>query len=151
MRKFVLVAAVAAGTLGVAYAADRTCLTNADMQARAAILFQTNLMVASSSCHDLTYAEFRLRNRLQIIRYQNQMIAHFRRAGVRQPAKRFETWITELANEDAGKVAGLRTTEVCQKEAALFKLASSLDPKGFQAYAAAEAAKDPPDDPRCRR
>jgi hypothetical protein len=151
MRKIVLVAVAVAATLNAASAAHRACFSKADIQAREAILFQTNLMVASSSCHDLTYARFRLRNRLQIIRYQHQMIAHFRRAGARRPAQSFESWITALANEDAGKVAGLRENEVCQQSAKLFQLASSLDANGLRAYAATQALKNPFDDPPCRR
>lgn len=154
MRKIVLVAAaaVAAATaLGAASAAHRVCFSKADIEARNAILFQTNLMVASSSCHDLTYARFRLRNRLQIIRYQHQMIAHFRRAGARRPVKRFESWITKLSNEDASKLAGLRINEVCRRSAALFRFAKGLDAKRLRAYAAAKARKDPLDDPVCRR
>ncbi len=142
---------LAATTLGAVSAAQGVCFTKADNDAKAAILFQTKLMVASSSCHDLTYARFRLRNRLQIIRYQNQMIAHFRRGGARLPAQRFESWITELANEDAGKVAGLTIPQVCEKAAGLFTLAKSLDAKGYRLYAAAEAKKDPSDDRRCGR
>ena len=105
----------------------------------------------ASSCHDLTYARFSLRDRLQIIRYQHEMIAYFRRAGARRPAQRFESWITQLANEDSAKVAGMRIPDVCRKSAALFKLARSLDPKALRVYAATLAAKDPVDDPRCRR
>jgi hypothetical protein len=151
MRKIVLAAAIAAASVSAASAADGVCYSPAESQAKAAILFQTNLMVASTSCHDLTYARFRLRNRVEIIHYQNVMIGHFRRAGARSPAQSFESWITELANDDAGKMAGLTITQACQQAAGIFQIAATLDGKGFQAYAASHAATDAAEDRRCRR
>lgn len=143
MRSVVL--AVALGlvlALGSASAADRNCYSAADAEAEQAILFQTNLMVTSSACRDTVYGLFRARNKEAIIRYQNAMIAHFRRAGARNPKSVFDTWQTSLANEAAQKQAVVPTAQVCQQATEMLKLASTLDAKGLHDYAIAHAVAD---------
>jgi hypothetical protein len=156
MRRWVLAAAFLA-VLPVfapgqfAAAAERTCFSPADLEAEQAILFQTNLMVVSSTCHDAVYAEFRLRNRREIIHYQNAMIAHFRRAGSRRPDRAFETWITHLANEASNRQLAVSTAQLCRQSVALEQLAASLDPRGFRRYAVAQAAANVDHRRRCAR
>jgi hypothetical protein len=116
------------------------CSSPADLEAEQAIRFQTHVMVVSSACRDTIYAEFRLRNRLAIIAYQNEMIAHFRREGARAPDRAFETWITHLANEASREQSGLPTAQICQQSAPMMKQASLLDAKGLHQFAAAQAA-----------
>ncbi len=152
MRKLVLAAAmVVAMPLAGAAAADRHCLTPADLEAETAIQLQTDVMVASSACRQTTYEEFRYRNKDAIIRYQNAMIAHFRRAGSRSAAKEFETWITHLANQAALKEGNVPIAQFCAQAAPLLKLASTLDAKGFHDYAVAHAAQVDGVAPKCRK
>ena len=140
MRKVVLAAAVvAAASMQMASAADRNCYSAADVEAEQAFLFQTNLMVVSSACHDTVYGEFRSRVKDAIIRYQNAMIDHFRRTGSKNPKGEFDAWQTGLANQLSLKQSALPTTQVCQQAAELLKLASTLDTKGFRDYAVAHA------------
>ncbi len=150
MRKAVLVAAMLAVSAFQAGAADKKpgdkkpshesasasghCYSPAAIEAEQAILFQTNVMVVSSTCLDTTYAEFRLRNRDAIIAYQKAMIAHF------HGERGFDSWSTALANEASRKQGGVPTAQVCQQSAAMMKTASLLDPKGLHDYAAAQAA-----------
>jgi hypothetical protein len=150
MRKVVLATVLgAAVSLGTASAADRNCYSAADIEAEQAILFQTDLMVTSSSCRDTVYGEFRNRNKDAIVRYQNAMIDHFRRTGARNPKSAFDTWQTSLANEAARKQAVVSTAQVCQQAVEMLKLASTFDAKAFHDYAIAHTVNDT--HPRCTK
>lgn len=150
MKKVALAAALAAAaSFATASAADRNCYSPADVEAEQALLFQTNLMVISSACRDTVYGEFRARNKDAILRYQNAMIDHFRRAGARNPKGAFDTWQTSLANEAARKQAVIPTAQFCQQATEMLKLASTLDVKAFREYVAAHAVDGT--HPRCAR
>jgi hypothetical protein len=141
MRKVALTAALlAAASFQSALAAEKGCYSAVDIEAEQAILFQTNLMVVSSACHDTVYAEFRLRNKDAIIRYQKAMIDHFRRAGSRNAQSEFDRWNTSLANQISLKQGEVPTVQVCQKATEMLKLASTLDAKGLHDYAIAHAS-----------
>ena len=140
MGKYALAAALlVAASLQAASAANQCSL--ADREAEQALIFQTNLMVVSSACRDETYAQFRYRNKDAIIAYQRAMIAHFRRAGYRNAQSEFDRWNTSLANQIALKQGELPTAQVCQQAAPMLKMASTLDARGFHAYAVAQVAK----------
>jgi hypothetical protein len=132
MKKLALVAALLATCAQSAWAAG-TCKPQTSTEAEAAIRYITDLMVVSSACRDTTYAEFRLRNRDQIVNYQKAMIAHMHGAAA------FDKWNTSLANVAASKQAGLTTTQVCQQQANMLKTASTQDAKAFRAFALAQA------------
>jgi hypothetical protein len=138
MKKLVVVAALAAALLQqpvrVAGAAGQ-CYSPAAIEAEEAIRFVTDLMVASTACRDTTYGLFQQRNSAAIIAYQKAMIAHFHGNAA------FDKWHTSLANEASLKEAGLNPTQACQQAAELMKTASTLDVKGFRAYAGNLAAK----------
>ena len=123
----------------------------ADIEAEQAILFQTNLMVISSACRDTVYAEFRLRNKDAIIRYQKAMIDHFRRAGSRNAQSEFDRWNTSLANQISLKQSDLPTAVVCQQAAEMLKMASALDAKGLRDYALAKATSTDNSHPKCSK
>jgi hypothetical protein len=150
MRKAVLAAALVAGaSFTTASAADRNCYSAADIEAEQAILFQTDLMVISSACRDTVYGEFRSRNKDAIIRYQNVMIDHFRRTGVRNPKSAYDAWQTSLANDASRKQAMVPTAQVCQQATDMLKLASTLDARAFHDYAVAHAVNGT--HPRCTK
>ena len=138
MKKMVLIAAlVAASAAQPGWAAGKAasnCAAPSAMEAEMAIRFMTDLMVVSSVCQDTIYAQFRLRNKDAIMAYQKALIARF------HGAAGFDRWNTSLANQASQKQAGLRAAQVCEQSAPLLKQASALDPKGFRAYAAAQAS-----------
>jgi hypothetical protein len=135
MRKLVVAAMAAAMLLpaGVAGAADGRCYSPAAIEAEQAIRFITDLMVASTECHDQTYGLFQQRNKNSVIAYQKAMIEHFHgNAG-------YDSWDTALANTASMKHAGQSMTQACQQAADIIKMAAGLDDKGFRAYAASLA------------
>ncbi len=140
MKKLILIAA-----LLVAWSAQpgwakskeshRCAAVNAsEREAEQAIRYITDLMVASSACQNTTYAEFVLRNREAVIRYQKAMIVHL------HGTKAFDKWNTSLANAAALRQSALPTAQFCQQWAPLMKQASAQDIKAFRAYVAAQAA-----------
>lgn len=150
-RAGLAVALLGAVALQAAPAEGRNCYSKAELEAEQAIVFQTNLMVVASACHDPSYANFRMHNSDAIIRYQHLMIDYFRHTGSRDATRTFETWITHLANEEAEKETGIPTPRICQDEAALLKFADSLDTKHFHELIATRMASDPdPAHPLCK-
>ena len=144
MKKLVLIAAlVAAAAAQPGWAASKnSCVSPSAVEAEEAIRFLTDLMVVSSVCQDTVYAEFRLRNRDVIVGYQKALITRFHgNAG-------FDRWNTSLANQAAQKQGG--NQQLCQQAVPLLKQASALDPKGFRAYAVAQAAANT-QTPKCAK
>src|SRR6266571_2185358 len=137
MKKLVLIAALVVASVQPGWAAGKeksSCVSPSAIEAEQAIRYVTDLMIVSLVCQDTVYAEFRLRNRDVIVGYQKALIQRFHgNAG-------FDRWNTSLANQAASKQGG--NQQLCQQSVALLKQASSLDPKGFHAYAAAQAAAD---------
>ena len=125
--------------------AARSLCSRGTLEAEQAIRYITDLMVASSACRNTTYAEFALRNRRAIIRYQRAMIVRLHGKAA------FDRWNTSLANREAMKQAAVPIAQFCQQSQAMLKHASTLDTRGFQAYAAAQAASADPPAARCRR
>src|SRR5580693_4529252 len=146
MKKLVLIAAlIALSAVQPGWAAGKeksSCVSPSAVEAEQAIRYVTDLMVVSSVCQDTVYAEFRLRNRDVIVGYQKALISRFHgNAG-------FDRWNTSLANAAASKQGG--NQQLCQQSVALMKQASALDPKGFRAYAVAQAAADT-QTPKCAK
>lgn len=143
MKKFVLIAAlVAAVAAQPGWAAEKPkaaakshCSPAAAIEAEQGLRFMTELGIASNACSSIgIYADFRVRNRDAIVGYQKAMIAHLHGAAA------FDKWNTVLANQMAQRQSSIVPVQFCQQSAALLKQASTLDAKGFRAYAAAQAA-----------
>jgi hypothetical protein len=129
-----LLAAAAINVAPAAAASGGSCYTPAALEAEQAIRFMTDVMVVSSACKNTVYAEFRLRNRDAIIRYQNALIAHFHGQRV------FDSWNTTLANESSMRQSTVPTAQLCVQAGDMLKQASLLDTKGFHDFAVAKAA-----------
>ncbi len=140
MKKILLVAALlTAAVAQPVWAAKKTasqCPPASALEAEQGLRFLTDVMIVSSMCKDTVYAEFRLRNRDLIVRYQKAMIARLHGNAA------FDRWNTALANQEAQQSAG--NQQVCQQQAALLQQAKAMDSQGFRAYAAAHASSAAP-------
>ena len=139
MKKFALIAAlVAAVAVQPGWAADKaksSCSPAAAIEAEQALRFVTELGIASNACTSIgIYADFRVRNRDAIVAYQKTMIAHLHGAAA------FDRWNTVLANQLAQRQSSIVPAQFCQQSEPLLNQAKALDPTGFRAYAAAQAA-----------
>lgn len=129
-----LLMATAAQPGWAARKAKSRCTPAAAREAEAAIRYMTDLMIVSSTCQDTVYAEFRLRNRDAIVRYQKAMISHLR------GKPNFDRWNTSLANQAASRQAG--NVQLCQQAAGLLQQAKAMDANALRAYAVAHEAND---------
>jgi hypothetical protein len=123
--------------------AARRCTPAGTAEAQQAIRYLTDLMVASNACRSTVYAEFALRNRAEIIRYQRLMIRQLHGTGA------FDHWDTRLANTAAEQQAAVPPAQFCRDAQPLLQQAAALDMRGFRAYIAARAASARP--AGCRR
>jgi hypothetical protein len=141
MKKTVLIAALLAAVvvqpvLAAKRHAAKSCPPASAQEAEQGLRFMTDLMIVSSMCKDTVYAEFRLRNRDLIIRYQKAMITHLHGKSA------FDHWDTALANQAAQRQAG--NQQVCQQQAALLQQAKAMDSNGFHTYAEKQAHSTAP-------
>jgi hypothetical protein len=145
MKKIALIAMlVAAVAVQPAWAAAKakakaksSCSPAAAIEAEQGLRYMTELGIASNACSSIgIYADFRTRNREAIVNYQKAMITHL------HGAAGFDRWNTALANQMAQRQSSIVPATFCEQSAPLLKQASTLDLKGFRAYAAAQAAAD---------
>ena len=142
LRRAAIVGAVLSLIAAAAMAAskNRDCYSNADVEADLAVKFQAQLMVLSDVCRDTTYGLFTQRNKDAIIKYQKQMIDHFRREGKSRAEVEFENYMTHLANE-AALLSGQRTmVENCQTNELIPLANSFVTSADMRAYFASQAA-----------
>ena len=136
--------------LGVgATAATQECWQPAEAEAEQAIRFQTELMVVSETCHELTYPQFLHRNRTVLAEYQRRMIERYRRAGAPRPKDSLDTYMTRLANETALRVSNEPVEALCHEQADFLATAKALDGKKFRRYIAKQAVERDAEHRRC--
>ena len=134
MKRFVGAALAASMMLsaGAAGAADG-CYTSSALEAEQGMRFLIDVMVASTACRDQTYGLFQQRNHETVLAYQKAMITHLHGNAA------YDRWDTALANDAALRDAGKSGPQACQEQADLLKRATTMDDKGFRAYAASLA------------
>lgn len=119
------------------------CYTASEVRASQLRQLQTELMVATLSCAG--YPQLGLRDRYNafVARYGGNLNdtartlrAHFQRVHGRESAKRFDAYITSLANQ-----ASLRSFDepaYCQSMATLFDTLAGVEPREIEDFAARE-------------
>lgn len=122
-----------------------TCYTAPEVRASQLRQLQTELMVATLSCAGYPQLGFRDRYNAFVNRYGASLNAtartlrgHFQRVHGRDHSKRFDAYITSLANQ-----ASLRSFEeptYCQSMATLFDALNAVEPREIEDFAAREVA-----------
>lgn len=133
-----------------ATAAAGACYQPGDIEADQAMHFQTELMVLSDTCGGEFYRDFTVRNRDQILFYQQQLLAFFRRAGAKSPQASLDSFMTRVANEHALRDGRELRQAVCTRSAGLIAEAKTLDREHFRQHAAQLAAANEAAYRRCR-
>jgi type 1 fimbria pilin len=149
MIKVATAAVLLLGSAALAAAATPQCLRGEDVEAEQAIRFQTELMVVSDTCGAQTYTTFARRNRDALVDYQQAIIERFRRAGVNHAEARFDSYLTQLANEVSLRVGAQPVATMCHDAASFLATAESLAGDQFRRYVAEQAAAGS-GDRRCR-
>jgi len=127
------------------------CFQSADMEADQAIRYENELMVLSDTCGDDTYRDFTLRNRVAIIGYQKQMMNYFRRTGARRPQAALDSFLTQIANEEALRAARQPAQTVCNRAVTFLTEAKALGEREFRSRVAALATENEAHYRKCRR
>lgn len=143
MLRFATAAVVLLGSAAWAVAATAPCLRPNEVEADQAIRFQTELMVISDTCGAQTYTRFARRNRDVLVQYQQQLIEGFRRGGSAHAEERFDSYLTQLANETSLRMGAQPVAQMCQNEQPLLTSADTMSSDDFRRYAAQRAATHP--------
>jgi hypothetical protein len=136
MLRFATAAVVLLGSVAWAAAATPQCLRARDLEAEQAMRFQTEIMVVSDTCGAQTYTRFARRNREALVEYQKQVIDHFRRIGSPHAEARFDSYLTQLANEVSLRVGAQPVAQMCEQAQPLLATADALAGDGFRRYVA---------------
>lgn len=140
MIKVITAAALLLGSAAWAVAATPQCLRGAEVEADQAIRFQTELMVVSDTCGSQSYTAFARRNREALVDYQQLIIERFRRSGASHAEARFDSYLTQLANEVSLRVGAQPVVTMCQNAEGFLATADSLAGDQFRRYVAEKAA-----------
>lgn len=140
MLRSATAAVVLLGSVAWAAAATPQCQRAQDMEADQAMRFQTEVMVVSDTCGAQTYTRFARRNRQVLVEYQRQVIDHFRRIGSPHAEARFDSYLTQLANEVSLRVGAQPVAQMCEQAQPLLTTADSLTGDGFRRYVAKQVA-----------
>jgi hypothetical protein len=132
----VAAAALALLLLGgsVANAAATACYRHAEAVADQAIRYTTEIMVMSDTCRNETYDRFQMRNRTELVKFQELLKEHFRRSGGSAQSK-LDAFMTHLANEAALRTGTQDINQVCSVAVQFLATADTMSGEGFQQYA----------------
>ncbi len=115
-------------------AAATACYRHAEAVADQAIRYTTEIMVMSDTCRNETYDRFQLRNRSELVKFQDLLKEHFRRAGGNAQSK-LDTFMTHLANEAALRTGVQDINQVCSVGVQFLATADTMSGVDFQQYA----------------
>ena len=133
-----------------AAAAAAHCFLPQEIEAQEAARYQVKLMVLSDTCGDTVYRRFTVRNRAEIVRYQDELIAHFRRTGAHNAERTFDDYLTSLANKISLDAGHTPLASLCSQSAQFLAEADHLDHEKFRHYIATRAAERKSAYPQCR-
>jgi hypothetical protein len=118
----------------LADAASSPCYRRSEAVADQALRYTTEVMVMSDTCRNETYDRFALRNRAQLIEFQDLMKQHFRRSGRNAQAK-LDAFMTHLANDAALRTGIQNIGQVCTVAVQFLATADTLSGESFRQYA----------------
>ncbi|WP_155524640.1 hypothetical protein [Oleisolibacter albus] len=112
------------------------CYTPAEFEAEQAIRLHTELMVVGLTCQAMDqkgtpslfaqYKQFTLNHQMQIQEWEKALIGQYKRAGVKNPTKEFDSFRTRLANEMSQRAIALTTPIFCESHAAIVPQALAM-------------------------
>jgi hypothetical protein len=123
---------VCGGSLADARSSD--CFRRSEAVADQALRYSAEVMVMSDTCRNPTYDRFALRNRTELIEFQELMKDHFRRSGRNAQAK-LDAFMTHLANDAALRTGVQDIGQVCAVAVQFLATADTMSGQGFRQYA----------------
>jgi hypothetical protein len=143
-----LVLAVSGTSL--ADARPAACYRHAEAVADQAIRYTTEIMVMSDTCRNDTYQRFAMRNRHELVSFQDLLKAHFRRAVGRRAQAKLDEFMTHIANQAALRTGSQDIGQVCSVAVQFLAAADKLSGEGFRQYAEHEVTQHDRDYRFCR-
>jgi hypothetical protein len=128
-----IVLAVSGATM--ADARPKACYRHAEAVADQAIRYTTEVMVMSDTCRNDTYERFAQRHRRELVGFQDELKAHFRRVVGRRAQAKLDEFMTHIANEAALRTGVQDTAQVCSVAVQFLATADKLSGAGFREYA----------------
>jgi hypothetical protein len=122
-------------------AAISKCFRPPEIEAQEAVRYQAKLMVLSDTCGAEVYRRFTIRNRDAIVRYQDELVEHFRRTGSAHAERSFDSFITGLANQISLSTGRVPLASLCTEVAPFLAQADKLDRDHFPEFVTALAAE----------
>lgn len=123
-------------------AAKAPCYTPAEFEAEQAIRLHTELMVVGLTCQAMDpkggpslfaqYKMFTLKHQAAVQGWEKALIAHYKRAGVRNPTKEFDSFRTRLANEMSQRAIALSAQIFCENHVPVVGAAMAMPEKDVQ-------------------
>jgi hypothetical protein len=124
----------------LADAASSPCYHRSEAVADQALKYTTKVMVMSDTCRNATYDRFALRNRAQLVQFQDQMKQYFRRSGRNAQAK-LDAFMTHLANNEALNTGVQDIGQVCSVAVQFLATADTMSGEGFRQYAESQVTQ----------
>ncbi len=134
----------------VANAAATACYRHAEAVADQAIRYTTEIMVMSDTCRNETYDRFQLRNRSELVKFQELLKEHYRRTGGGSAQSKLDAFMTHLANEAALRTGTQDINQVCSVAVQFLATADTMSGEGFQQYAESQLQQHGHDYKFCR-
>lgn len=149
MRVAAAALALLFGGTSVANAAATACYRHNEAVADQAIRYTTEVMVMSDTCRNETYDRFALRNRHELVEFQELLKEHFRRSGGNAQSK-LDAFMTHLANEAALRTGTQDINQVCSVAVQFLATADTMSGDGFKQYAESQVREHGRDYKFCR-
>lgn len=158
MKKVALLAFVAC-FVSFAAATARACYTPQEFEAEQGIRIHSELMVIGLTCMKMPgggaalykkYQAFTQKNQSLISMYEDEMIAHFRARGDKDPEKSLHTLRTTLANKISEHAIEMSTLSFCTHFGSRIDQALAMDTPKLRRWAQHVWPQTPAQEPFCR-
>ena len=155
----IFTAAVLAFALLYPGMAQASCYTPAEFEAEQALRIHSELMVIGLTCLKAPggqglyskYQTFTARHQSLITRYEDDIIAYYRRQGLPDPEKEFHSMRTNLANGISKHAISMSTASFCQNFGGRIDKALQMDQEKFRRWAQHVWPESPTTRPLCTR
>ncbi|MBI1215332.1 MAG: hypothetical protein GC185_05880 [Alphaproteobacteria bacterium] len=158
MKKIAIMFCAALCVLFAGDASANACYNPQQFEAEQGIRIHSELMVIGLTCMKMPqgaglykeYQAFTQKNQDLISMYENEMIAHFREEGAKNPEKKLHTLRTTLANKISQHAIQMSTSSFCQHFGPRIDQALAMDHDKLRRWAQHVWPQTPSIEPMCK-
>ena len=158
MRFIILLLSIMVFAASTAHAAE--CYSNVEAEAEQGIRIHSELMVIGLNCQAMgaregmnlygDYRSFTARHADLFARYEEILMRHFKKTGVRKPEAELNTLRTGFANKISNDAADMRPDVFCSKYAPRITRASAMNRTDIRRWASTFYKSHPVSRPLCK-